>query len=193
MFVDIITCFAENTRDLQKVLFFLRKLCKSYPQFQKKLEDTVENQPKFSQNTGFYLVENRDGLFWIKRKTPVRRFGNLERTRIEATFIFGDIRDCCQVFCKDNWGLVFCIQKNNKITLTTCPVLTFICLSKETVFYKQTCNKKADQPACLFNTDQQSKCFAFSKSSQICSDGAGVMRETTTINTQEIKNAGSNS
>lgn len=74
MFVDIITCFAENTRDLQKVLFFLRKLCKSYPQFQKKLEDTVENQPKFSQNTGFYLVENRDGLFWIKRKTPVRRF-----------------------------------------------------------------------------------------------------------------------
>lgn len=74
MFVDIKTCFAENTRGLQKVLFFLRKLCKSYPQFQKKLEDTVENQPKFSQNTGFYLVENRDGLFWIKRKTPVRRF-----------------------------------------------------------------------------------------------------------------------
>ena len=74
MFVDIITCFAKNTRGLQKVLFFLGKLCKSYPQFQKKLEDTVENQPKFSQNTGFYLVENRDGLFWIKRKTPVRRF-----------------------------------------------------------------------------------------------------------------------
>ena len=86
MFVDIITCFAENTRDLQKVLFFLRKLCKSYPQFQKKLEDTVENQPKFSQNTGFYLVENRDGLFWIKRKTPVRRFGNVRTNKNRGNF-----------------------------------------------------------------------------------------------------------
>ena len=74
MFVDIITCFAENTRGLQKVLFFSRKLWKSYPQFQKKLEDTVENRPKTADFTGFFLVENRNGLFWIKRKTPVRRF-----------------------------------------------------------------------------------------------------------------------
>ena len=74
MFVDIITYFAENTRDLQKVLLFLRKMCKSYPQFQKKLEYIVENRSKFTVDTGFYLVENRDGLFWIKRKTPTRRF-----------------------------------------------------------------------------------------------------------------------
>lgn len=74
MFVDIITYFAENTRDLQKVLLFLRKMCKSYPQFLKKLVDTVENRPKTADFTGFFLVENRNGLFWIKRKTPVRRF-----------------------------------------------------------------------------------------------------------------------
>ena len=74
MFVNIITYFGENTRGLQKVLLFLRKMCKSYPQFQKKLEDIVENRSKFTVDTGFYLVENRDGLFWIKRNTPVRRF-----------------------------------------------------------------------------------------------------------------------
>lgn len=74
MFVNIITYFGENTRGLQKVLLFLRKMCKSYPQFQKKLEDIVENRSKFTVDTGFYLVENRDGLFWIKRKTPTRRF-----------------------------------------------------------------------------------------------------------------------
>ena len=59
MFVNIITYFGENTRGLQKVWCFLINICKSYPQFQKKLED---------------IVENRDGLFWIKRKTPTRRF-----------------------------------------------------------------------------------------------------------------------
>ena len=66
--------FCGKYKRFAESFVFLRKLCKSYPQFQKKLEDIVENQPKFSQNTGFYLVENRDGLFWIKRKTPVRRF-----------------------------------------------------------------------------------------------------------------------
>ena len=74
MFVNIITYFGENTRGLQKVWCFLINICKSYPQFQKKLEDIVENRSKFTVDTGFYLVENRDGLFWIKRKTPVRRF-----------------------------------------------------------------------------------------------------------------------
>lgn len=66
--------FCGKYKRFAESFVFLRKLWKSYPQFQKKLEDTVENQPKFSQNTGFYLVENRDGLFWIKRKTPTRRF-----------------------------------------------------------------------------------------------------------------------
>ena len=99
-----------------------------------------------------------------KKKNACAAFlGMLERTRIEATFIFGDIRNCCQVFCKDNWGLVFCIQKNNKITLTTCPVLTFIYLSKETVFYKQTCNKKAGRPACPFLCGSAIKVFCFFK------------------------------